>query len=185
MNRAWSAKPARATHAPILECALLLGPAILLCLACSPSRDVEQPIAFVHKVHVAEEEIPCTDCHVGAEEADHATIPLTEACVECHEEAIGESPAEARLVRFVEEEEPIPWKRVHRLHEHVRFSHRRHVVAGQILCERCHGEVAELELPFSRPYVNFSGELGMERCVTCHLESGNPRASIDCALCHR
>jgi hypothetical protein len=25
----------------------------------------------------------------------------------------------------------------------------------------------------------------MERCIACHLESGNPRASIDCALCHR
>jgi hypothetical protein len=25
----------------------------------------------------------------------------------------------------------------------------------------------------------------MERCIACHLESGNPRASIDCSLCHR
>ena len=157
----------------------------VLGLACSAARDVEQPIAFVHQVHVAEEEIPCTDCHVGAEEADFATLPETQDCEACHDEAIGESPEEAKLVRFVEEEEPIPWKRVHRLREHVRFSHRRHVVAGQILCERCHGDVAARQLPFSRPFLSFNGELGMERCVGCHLESGNPRASIDCALCHR
>jgi hypothetical protein len=25
----------------------------------------------------------------------------------------------------------------------------------------------------------------MERCIACHIESGNPRAGIDCALCHR
>jgi hypothetical protein len=74
---------------------------------------------------------------------------------------------------------------VHKLREHVRFSHRRHVVAGRVLCERCHGEVAERELPFGFPFIAFNAELGMERCIACHLESGNPRASIDCALCHR
>jgi hypothetical protein len=25
----------------------------------------------------------------------------------------------------------------------------------------------------------------MERCIACHLESANPRANVDCALCHR
>jgi hypothetical protein len=163
----------------------LLAATCILPLACSSSVDVEQPIAFVHKVHVAEEEIPCTDCHEGAEEADHATIPVDEGCTDCHEEAIGDSPEEARLLDFLERGESIPWKRVHRLEEHVRFSHRRHIVAGQILCEECHGEVSERELPFSRPFLSFNRELGMERCVGCHLESGNPRASIDCALCHR
>jgi hypothetical protein len=157
----------------------------LLSVACSSSGDVDQPIAFVHTVHVAEEEIPCIDCHEGAEEADHATIPLAEVCADCHEEAIGESPEEAKLVGFITRGERIPWRRVHRLQDHVRFSHRRHIVAGRILCEQCHGEVAERELPFARPFINFNRELGMERCVACHLESGNPRASIDCALCHR
>jgi hypothetical protein len=146
---------------------------------------VEQPIAFVHKIHVAEEEIPCTDCHVGAEEADHATIPMADLCRDCHEDPIGESPGEAKLVNWLASEEPIPWERVHRLREHVRFSHRRHVQAGQILCETCHGQVPEQVLPFSQPYISFNAELGMERCIACHLESGNPRASIGCALCHR
>lgn len=188
MNRELPSTPERRVRALGLARArllALLAAASIPALACSSSRDVEQPIAFVHSVHVAEEEIPCTDCHMGAEESDHATIPGAEDCVACHDEAIGESPEEAKLVRSLEREEPIAWRRVHRLREHVRFSHRRHVVAGRILCERCHGEVAERELPFTRPFVTFNGELGMERCVGCHLESGNPRASIDCALCHR
>jgi hypothetical protein len=147
--------------------------------------DVEQPIAFVHQLHVAEEEIPCIDCHQGAEEADHATIPLGEVCLDCHEETMGDSPEEARLVEMLSAEDAIPWKRVHKLQEHVHFSHRRHVLAGQVLCETCHGEVSERKLPFSRPFISFNTELGMERCIACHLASGNPRASIDCALCHR
>ncbi|MHC4180551.1 MAG: cytochrome c3 family protein [Planctomycetota bacterium] len=152
---------------------------------CSSASDVHQPIAFVHKVHVAQEEIPCTDCHLGAEDADHATIPGREICLDCHDEALGDSREEAKLVEMLSTGEPIPWKRVHRLEEHVRFSHRRHLVAGQILCETCHGEVPERKLPFVRPFISFNTELGMERCIACHLESGNPRASIDCALCHR
>ena len=156
-----------------------------LALACSLAAEVEQPIAFVHKIHVAEEEIPCTECHTGAEEAEHATIPVGEICLDCHEDPIGESTEEVKLVEMLATGEPIPWKRVHKLREHVRFSHRRHVVAGRILCERCHGEVAERVRPFGFPFIGFNSELGMERCIACHIESGNPRASVDCALCHR
>jgi hypothetical protein len=162
---------------------------VVCCLAlaagCSGSQDAVQPIAFVHRIHVAAEEIPCTDCHVGAEDAQHATIPVGEVCEDCHEEAVGESAEETKLVEMLASGQPIAWQRVHRLREYVRFSHRRHVVAGQILCETCHGEVAERELPFTRPFIRFNTELGMERCIACHLESGNPRAGIDCALCHR
>jgi hypothetical protein len=98
---------------------------------------------------------------------------------------MGDSPEEARLVEMLASGVRIPWKRVHKVAEHVHFSHRRHVVAGQILCETCHGQVPELERPFSFPFISFNTELGMERCIACHIESGNPRASIDCALCHR
>lgn len=167
---------------PAFLAALCLPP---LAVACSAYRDVEQPIAFVHKVHVAEEEIPCTDCHIGAEDYEHATIPTGDVCLDCHEEPSGDSAEEAKLVEILASGEPLRWKRVHKLREHVRFSHRRHVVAGKILCERCHGEVAELERPFGFPFISFNAELGMERCIACHLESGNPRASVDCTLCHR
>ena len=76
-------------------------------LACSLATEVEQPIAFVHKIHVAEEEIPCTECHTGAEEAEHATIPAGEICLDCHEDAIGESAEEVKLVEMLASGEPI------------------------------------------------------------------------------
>ena len=79
----------------------------------------------------------------------------------------------------------LPWKRVTRVAEHVHFSHRRHVSAGSILCETCHGDVPARDVPFSRPFINFRGETGMQRCIACHHASGNPRAKVDCALCHR
>lgn len=156
-----------------------------LALGCSRPAEVEQPIAYEHKLHVAEEEIPCTECHIGAEDAEHATIPVGEVCRDCHEDPIGESVAEARLVKMLATGKPIPWKRVHKLREHVHFSHRRHVVAGRVQCERCHGDVSKREDPFVRPFITFNRLSGMRRCIACHIESGNPRANVDCALCHR
>ena len=64
---------------PVAKWLLLL---LLLTIACSSNVDVEQPIAFNHKLHVAELEIACTECHVGAEQLDHATIPAEELCLE-------------------------------------------------------------------------------------------------------
>jgi hypothetical protein len=168
-----------------LGLALLVGLWLMVGVGCSSYSDAKQPIAFKHKIHVAQEEIPCTHCHVGAESADHATLPKPEICLDCHEEAMGESAEEARLVEMLADGNPIPWIRVTRVAEHVHFSHRRHVVAGQILCEECHGQVAEREVPFARPFISFVSELGMERCIACHEKSGNPRASVDCTLCHR
>ncbi len=162
----------------------VIGPLVILSSACSPSPDFEQPIAFNHRLHVAQEEIACTECHIGAEEATYATIPGPDICMDCHEEAIGESVEEARLVAMLEAGGGIPWQRVTRVAEHVHFSHRRHVSAGQILCETCHGDVHTRQEPFSRPFIDFAGETGMERCIDCHRRSGNPRAVLDCALCH-
>ena len=167
---------------------LLLLPVTWLLLVgfdCDVASEQSQPIAYNHKLHVAGEEIPCTDCHVGAEVADHAAIPTRDTCLECHDSPQGESAEEAKLIELLESGNPIPWRRVTRVAEHVHFSHRRHVVAGEIICETCHGQVAEMEAPFSRPFINFQSETGMERCIACHLQSGNPRATIDCALCHR
>jgi len=158
---------------------------LLLLVGCQAPAQQQQPIAYPHKLHVAQMEIPCTECHVGAEVADHATIPGREKCLQCHEEQLGESAEEARLVEMLAGGEEIPWHRVTRVAGHVHFSHRRHVVAGGIICETCHGEVAAMEQPFARPFISFRSETGMERCIACHLNSGNARASVDCALCHR
>jgi len=157
---------------------------LVLLAGCTAQSPVEQPVPYPHRLHVAQEEIACTECHIGAETATHATIPDETICLDCHEEAMGESPAEAQLVALLAAGEPIPWVRVTRVTEQVHFSHRRHVLAGQILCETCHGDVHTMEAPFTRPFISFKGRAGMERCIACHQESGNPRAVLDCALCH-
>jgi len=158
--------------------------ACLFVCACSAPQAARQPIAFKHRIHVAEAEIACTECHLGAEEATHATLPDRRICLDCHEEPLGDSPEEQVLVELLATGEPLAWRRVTRVADHVHFSHRRHVLAGRILCETCHGDIPSLLQPVSRPFISFQGETGMERCIACHLASGNPRAKIDCVLCH-
>jgi len=157
---------------------------VLLVSGCLQTQETSQPFVYPHQIHVTQEGMSCTECHPGAETADHATIPPAELCADCHDEAIGESAEEARLVEWLASGEPIRWQRVTRVADHVHFSHRRHVLAGRILCETCHGEVKDLMEPITRPFTDFQGEIGMERCIACHRASGNLRATVDCVLCH-
>ena len=60
---------------------------------------------------------------------------------------------------------PVKWVRVHNLPDLAYFNHSQHVVAGQIECEQCHGEmscmgVAEQHSP-----------LTMGWCINCHRET--------------
>ena len=139
---------------------------------------VTQPIDFNHRMHVEDVGLECTDCHLYALTGMRATIPNLEVCGDCHEEAQSDSPEEARLVGIIQSGERIPWWKVHRVPDHVFFSHRRHTAVAQIECETCHGEVAELEMPLTRPLVRMT----MDRCIECHRES---EASNDCLLCHK
>ena len=70
---------------------------------------------------------------------------------------------------------PVEWEPVHRLPEHVYFTHERHVKAG-VACQTCHGQVQLM------PQVEKASSLKMGWCLSCHRENG---ASIDCAVCHR
>ncbi len=44
----------------------------------------EQPIAYSHRLHAGELEIPCLYCHSGAERGRHAGIPSADVCMRCH-----------------------------------------------------------------------------------------------------
>ena len=59
-------------------------------------KAVRQPILFNHAKHI-ENGMSCTDCHVGAEEQAHATLPDLAVCLNCHESALGKSPEEAKI----------------------------------------------------------------------------------------
>jgi len=56
--------------------------------AVDPTEELEQPIAYSHKLHAGELKIQCQYCHTYAKRSIHAGIPSTEICMNCH----GESP---------------------------------------------------------------------------------------------
>jgi hypothetical protein len=43
-----------------------------------------QPIAFSHRLHAGELQVPCLYCHSGAEKSRHAGIPAASLCMNCH-----------------------------------------------------------------------------------------------------
>ena len=43
-----------------------------------------QPIAYSHRLHAGELQIPCLYCHFGAERSRHAGIPPANVCMNCH-----------------------------------------------------------------------------------------------------
>ncbi|MBI4349948.1 MAG: cytochrome c3 family protein [Elusimicrobia bacterium] len=43
-----------------------------------------QPIAFSHRLHAGELEVPCLYCHSGARKSRNAGIPPAQLCMNCH-----------------------------------------------------------------------------------------------------
>jgi hypothetical protein len=152
------------------------------CAGCSalplPTGFLEQPLAFNHRLHVEDLGADCTDCHLFAETGVRATIPNLDTCSACHEEAVSETDAEAKLLQFIQSETLIPWRKVYWVPDHVYFSHRRHTAIAGIGCEVCHGSVGEREQPVTRTIVSVS----MDGCMECHEETG---VSNDCIACHQ
>ena len=130
----------------------------------------DQPIAFIHSVHVCENEIDCKYCHHSAYESKHAGIPSANVCMNCHKaikkgkisgtaeiEKIyaaigfdsnsgtyidGEGEIGNVLPKDSYDGEPIKWNKVHNLPDHVFFSHQQHVTVGGLQCQNCHGDVS-------------------------------------------
>ena len=95
-----------------------------------PGTSPEQPIAFSHKVHAGENQIPCMYCHTQARRSISAGVPSVSKCVGCHNEVATDRPQIRSLLNYYENEEPIPWIKVHDLPDFVHFTHKRHVQAG-------------------------------------------------------
>jgi hypothetical protein len=139
---------------------------------------VSQPIEFNHRLHIEDVGSECVDCHIYAVDGVRATIPNVDICAECHEEALGESAEEAKVVDHIAQGVPIPWRKIYRVPDHVYFSHRRHSGIAGIECKTCHGDVEQRVRPFTRAAVRTS----MGRCMGCHDKEG---VSNDCVACHR
>ena len=145
-----------------------------------------QPIPFSHQLHPGTLRIPCLYCHSGALKSRQAGVPTVEKCMNCHKVTKIESPYIKRLAAVYTSREPLEWKRIHSLPDHVYFDHRPHVNAG-ILCQTCHGEVQTMNVV----YQNMS--MRMSNCLGCHRAPKNAvpadskilKGAEHCYACHR
>ena len=176
--------PSRGWHlglrgAPLDVCLLALCViAGAIASGCGPaSADApEQPIAFNHEAH-AEAEIDCLRCHRGAESARQAGLPGVRMCASCHRRVATDSPEVAKVMAAFEAGEPLRWVKMHHIpaDSAVQFHHGAHTQAG-ITCDRCHGDVATMQL--AEPVLDVAR---MGWCLECHREN---EASDDCLTCH-
>jgi hypothetical protein len=148
-----------------------------------------QPIRFSHRIHAGVAGIGCTSCHAYAEHGPVAGIPSMARCRGCHrfvkddkdDPAIG---GEIKLfLKELDAGAAIPWVRVHRVPDHVFFSHKRHVLSG-VTCRDCHGEVEKMEV------VRQVAPLTMGWCLECHRRKQRERPAerarlTDCLTCHK
>ena len=174
----------------------------------------DQPIDFPHTIHASTKQLEhvaadgqimeglgldCTFCHRTVTTQANAGIPPVGFCATCHEVIGSADNSEINILRDAADiigdngKEPINWRRVHRLPDHVRFVHEPHIryltqnpseVKGNTdgvsqgpsaVCSTCHGNVAAME------QVEQVEALIMGQCVDCHRDNGAP---TDCVACH-
>jgi hypothetical protein len=169
-------------------------PTLSACRSHAAAEDPEapgplQPIQFSHKHHAGEYEIECLYCHSGTDKSRMAGVPSVETCMGCHSQfskEYDELEGIQTLKQHWEEQTPIEWEQIHRLPEHVKFRHNRHVQAG-FDCQTCHGPVEEMDKVYMTedthwwPWMLPTQKLEMGWCINCHREN---EASQDCYTCH-
>lgn len=163
----------------------------------------KQPFNFNHVLHMELVDEGCESCHSFREDGTFAGVPRLASCVECHEEAQGESADEAVFVsEFVEKEKEVPWLIYSRQPVCVYFSHAAHVKAAEMECAECHGAMGETETlkPYQENRItgysrdiwgseisgikkNSWDSMKMDDCAECHLEKTGSKGS--CFQCHK
>jgi hypothetical protein len=135
-------------------------------LSRTPGYAPDQPIKFSHKVHAGDNKIDCQYCHFGAATGKSAIIPSAALCLNCHNAVLnGRNSGKAEIAKIKEaiaSNTPIEWIRIHKLPDHVFFSHAQHVGAGKVACNTCHGPVETMTIMAQH------NDLSMGWCVNCH-----------------
>lgn len=127
-------------------------------------------IKFSHKLHVAEMEIECGDCHTSTAESVVSSdflLPQKEQCAECHdvEDEMNCTMCHADANRM---------EKFARTEREVIFNHKAHI-EQEVDCAQCHAGV-ENAVAASTEYLP-----AMATCNTCHdgIENDNT-----CSTCH-
>jgi len=169
----------------------------------------EQPVPYSHELHAGELGIDCRYCHTGVETGATATLPPTQACMNCHATVKTESAQLALVRESFETGRSIPWVRVHDLPDYAFFDHSAHVTRG-VGCETCHGRIDKMEVVHQTEGLNMGWCLGCHRDPEPHLrpvaeattmgyvpgsdqtelglqlrEARNINPPTDCSTCHR
>jgi len=116
-------------RAVILPAALIVAASACGDVRSAPTEDTspEQPLAFMHNVHVQDNRIPCAYCHFSTNTSEDAGIPAVETCMGCHRFVQGTSPEFQQqiqiLMGFWADSIAIPWARVYSVPEFVQFTH--------------------------------------------------------------
>lgn len=142
-----------------------------------PGTTPEQPIAFSHRIHAGDFQIPCLYCHSEARRSPVAGVPSVNKCVGCHNVIATDRPQVRQVLAYFANREPIPWIKVHDLPDFVYFPHKRHVLAG-VECQMCHGAVETMDR------VTRLAPTKMGLCLDCHKQHGVEHG-LDCWTCHK
>lgn len=135
-----------------------------------------QPVDYSHHIHAGKLGIDCRYCHTHVDESRHANIPDTNTCMNCHQgkdeeaylnpdlwRAHKENKSLSRVRAAYASQEPIRWRRVHKLPDYAYFNHAVHVHAG-VSCVSCHARVDQ------QAVVRQSEGMGMGWCLDCHRD---------------
>jgi len=161
---------ARVFHIMVIIISLAIASEVVIKEAQSLGRQQyyspDQPIAFSHKVHAADNKIDCQYCHFTVNDSRHAGIPPTQLCMNCNnvvKEGTHTGTEEiAKIAASIESGKPIHWIKVHNLPDHVYFNHAQHVKVGKVDCEECHGDVLGMDR------IMQVHDLSMGWCIKCH-----------------
>ncbi len=123
----------------------------------------EQPIPFSHTHHVGSMGIECRYCHTGVENSQHAVVPPTKTCMNCHSQIWVNSSTLEPVRESYRTNQSIKWTKVHDLPDYVYFNHSIHVNKG-VGCETCHGRVDKMPIMYQQ------SNMQMRWCVECHRE---------------
>lgn len=163
-----------------------------------------QPIEFPHDIHAGKNGIDCKYCHNSAIDGKTAGIPTVNVCMNCHKQINGNTPEQQEKIAKIYEAagydpatqkysgktKEIIWNKVHVLPDHVYFNHQQHVVAGQVDCKQCHGDMTKMnETAKVQPVSELNkiegnvpltkATLTMGWCIECHAEKEISSGSLD------
>jgi mono/diheme cytochrome c family protein len=163
-----------------------------------------QPIEFPHDIHAGKNGIDCKYCHNSAIDGKTAGIPTVNVCMNCHKQINGNTPEQQEKIakiyaaagwnpttqKYSGVTKEIIWNKVHVLPDHVYFNHQQHVVAGQVDCKQCHGDMTKMnETAKVQPVSELNkiegnvpltkATLTMGWCIECHAEKEISAGSLD------